>query len=231
MLPDGFLNAVVDPPREKFLADSSDVDVVVPIHEGRQYFFGNITFSGQTIYGGEALRGQISDLLQRPYTDVRVDDIPRRLEAYFKARGYYDVKVVADGAPDEAVNGRVPVHIVVSPGAVYHFDGVTVYRVASVASQFCDETLHRLEGKTYKPRCSRRAISDAHERLASSTCCRSNPFPSMDICCGSTSRQKRRKAKKLVFGLGSTLTKAALRRRASRRSRFVRLRAAAYRNH
>jgi len=54
---DGFLNAVVDPPREKFLADSSDVDVVVPIHEGRQYFFGNITFSGQTIYGGEALRG------------------------------------------------------------------------------------------------------------------------------------------------------------------------------
>src|SRR5213596_4199900 len=61
---DGFLNAIVDPPRDKFLADSSDVDVVVPIHEGRQYFFGNITFSGQTVYGGEALRGQISDLLQ-----------------------------------------------------------------------------------------------------------------------------------------------------------------------
>ena len=56
------------------------------------------------------------DLLQRPYTDVRVEDIPRRLEAYYKARGYYDVKVVADGAPDEAVNGRVPVHIVISPG-------------------------------------------------------------------------------------------------------------------
>src|SRR5215471_5392936 len=54
---EGFLNAVVDPPRDKFLADSSDVDVVVPIHEGRQYFFGNITFNGQTVYGGEALRG------------------------------------------------------------------------------------------------------------------------------------------------------------------------------
>src|SRR5438552_9304860 len=33
----GFLNAVVDPPSDKFLTDSSDVDVVVPIHEGRQY--------------------------------------------------------------------------------------------------------------------------------------------------------------------------------------------------
>src|SRR5262252_10217925 len=96
---EGFLDAVVDPPRDKFQAGSNEVDVTVPIHEGRQYFFGTITFSGQTVYGSDALRGQISDLLQRPYTDLRVDDIPRRLEAYFKARGYYDVKVVADGAP------------------------------------------------------------------------------------------------------------------------------------
>src|SRR3954471_19160775 len=123
---EGFLNAIVDPPRDKFQGGSSEVAVVVPIHEGQQYFFGNVTFSGQTVYGSEALRGQISDLLQRPYTERRGEDIPRRLEAYFKARGYYDVKVVADGTPDDPVNGRVPVHIVVSPGAVYHFDGVTV---------------------------------------------------------------------------------------------------------
>ena len=147
----GFLNAVVDPPRDKFQTGTSDVDVTVPIHEGRQYFFGNITFSGQTVYGSEALRGQISDLLQRPYTDVRVDDIPRRLEAYFKARGYYDVKVVADGAPDEAVNGRVPVHIVVSPGAVYHFDGVTVTGLRRLHSSFVTKRFTRLEGKTYSP--------------------------------------------------------------------------------
>src|SRR6266566_2899482 len=148
---EGFLNAVVDPPRDKFQAESSDVDVAVPIHEGRQYFFGNITFGGQTVYGAEALRGQISDLLQRPYTDVRVEDIPRRLEAYYKARGYYDVKVVADGAPDEAVNGRVPVQIVVSPGAVYHFDGVTVTGLHQLHPGFVTKRFTRLEGKTYSP--------------------------------------------------------------------------------
>jgi len=148
---EGFLNAVVDPPRDKFLGDSSDVEVVVPIHEGRQYLFGNVTFSGRTVYGAEALRGQISDLLQRPYTDVRVDDIPRRLEAYFKARGYYDAKVAADGAPDEAVNGRVPVHIVVSPGAVYQFDGVTVTGLRRLHSSFVTKRFTRLEGKTYSP--------------------------------------------------------------------------------
>jgi outer membrane protein assembly complex protein YaeT len=148
---DGFLNAVVDPPRDKFQPESSDVDVTVPIHEGRQYFFGNITFSGQTVYGAEALRGQISDLLQRPYTDVRVEDMPRRLEAYYKARGYYDVKIVADGVPDEAVNGRVPVHIVVSPGAVYHFDGVTVTGLRRLHPGFVTKRFTRLEGKTYSP--------------------------------------------------------------------------------
>src|SRR5436189_1287720 len=119
----GFLNAIVDPPRDNFQAESSDVDVTVPIHEGRQYFFGNIAFNCNTVYGAEALRGQISDLLQRPYTEVRVEDIPRRLEAYYKARGYYDVKVVAIGAPEETVNNRVPVEITISPGPVYHFDG------------------------------------------------------------------------------------------------------------
>src|SRR5438034_7784669 len=70
----GFLNAIVDPPRDNFQAESSDVDVTVPIHEGRQYFFGNIAFSGNTVYGAEALRGQMSDLVQRPYTEVRVED-------------------------------------------------------------------------------------------------------------------------------------------------------------
>ena len=148
---EGFLDAVVDAPREKFLPESNEVEVTVPLHEGRQYFFGKITFSGQTVYGSEALRGQISDLLARPYTDLRVEDIPRRLEAYFKARGYYDVKVVADGAPDVAVNGRVPVHIVVSPGAVYHFDGVTVTGLRRLHPSFVTKRFTRLEGKTYSP--------------------------------------------------------------------------------
>src|SRR6266403_1250363 len=103
---EGFLDAVVDPPRYKFQDHSNEVDVVVPVHEGREYFFGSITFSGQTVYGAEALRGQLVDLVQRPYNDARVADIPRRLQAYFKARGYYDVKVEATGAPEEAVNGR-----------------------------------------------------------------------------------------------------------------------------
>src|SRR5216117_1617975 len=148
---DGFLDAVVDPPRYSFQEQSSDVDVVVPVHEGGQYFFGSISFTGQTVYGAEALRGQIVDLLQRPYTEVRVADIPRRLQAYIKARGYYDVKVEATGASEEAVNGRVPVEITISPGPVYHFDGVTVNGLTRLHPSFVTKRFTRLSGKTYSP--------------------------------------------------------------------------------
>ena len=91
------------------------------------------------------------DLLQRPYTETRVEDIPRRLQAYFKARGYYDVKVAATGAPEGAVNGRVPVQIVISPGPVYHFDGVTVTGLTRLHPSFVTKRFTRLSGKTYSP--------------------------------------------------------------------------------
>src|SRR6266853_2075015 len=147
----GFLDSVVDPPRYIFQGQINRVDVVIPIHEGRQYVFGSISFTGRTIYDSETLRGQMSDLLQQPYTDARVADIPRRIEAYYKARGYYDVKVDATAAPDEAVNGRVPVQVVISPGAVYHFDSVTVNGLDRLHPSYVVKRFSRLEGKTYSP--------------------------------------------------------------------------------
>jgi outer membrane protein assembly complex protein YaeT len=148
---DGFLDVVVDPPRYTFRRESSEVDVVIPIHEGQQYVFGNISFSGHTVYDAETLRGEMLDLLQRPYTDARIADIPRRLQAYYKARGYYDVKVVATGAPEEAVTGRVPVQITIAAGPVYHFDGVTVSGLSRLRPSYVIKRFNRLNGKTYSP--------------------------------------------------------------------------------
>ena len=148
---DGFLDVVVDPPRYTFHRESSEVDVVMPIHEGQQYFFGSISFSGHTVYDAETLRGEMLDLLQRPYTDARIDDIPRRLQAYYKARGYYDVKVVATGAPEEAVTGRIPVQITIAAGPVYHFDGVTVSGLSRLRPSYVIKRFNRLNGKTYSP--------------------------------------------------------------------------------
>jgi outer membrane protein insertion porin family len=148
---EGFLDAMVDPPRYTFDRQSNQVDVVIPIHEGQQYFFGSISFSGQTIYDAETLRAQMLDLLQQPYTDARVADIPRRLQAYFKARGYYDVKIAASGAPEQAVNGRVPMEITIAAGPVYHFDGITVSGLRRLRPSYVIKRFNRLSSKPYSP--------------------------------------------------------------------------------
>jgi outer membrane protein insertion porin family len=149
---EGFLDAVVDQPRYAFHDEANRVDVTIPIHEGRQYFFGNVSFHGQTIYGADALRGQIDDLLKQPFTDARVADIPRRLQAYFKTRGYYEVKVEATAEPTSAVNAHIPVDIAISPGQLYHFSGeVFVNGLTRLHPSFVQKRFSSLAGKTYSP--------------------------------------------------------------------------------
>jgi outer membrane protein insertion porin family len=148
---EGFLDAVVDPPLYTFHRETNQVDVVLPIHEGRQYFFGSVSFSGQKIYDAETLRGQMLDLLRQPYTDARLADIPRRLQTYFRARGYYEVEVEASGAPEEAVNGRVPVQVAITAGPVYRFDGITVTGLDRLRPSYVIKRFNKLRGKTYSP--------------------------------------------------------------------------------
>jgi outer membrane protein insertion porin family len=150
---EGYLDAKVDDPRYTFREETNRVDVTIPIHEGRRYSFGNVRFRGQTIYGEEALRGQIEDLLSQPFTDARVADIPRRLQAFYRTRGYYEVKVQATPAdPSTAVSGRIPVEVAVSPGQLYHFSGeVFVNGLTRLHPSFVQKRFTKLQGKTYSP--------------------------------------------------------------------------------
>jgi outer membrane protein insertion porin family len=148
---EGYLDAKVDPPQYTYHNEENRVDVTVLIHEGRQYFFGRVSFSGQRIYPSETLHGQIKDLLKQPYTEARLNDIPRRLEAYFKARGYYDIKVSAIGTPEAAEDGHVPVQVMVAPGPVYHFGEVSVTGLTRLHPSFVRNRFTRLAGKTYSP--------------------------------------------------------------------------------
>jgi outer membrane protein insertion porin family len=147
----GFLDAKVDPPLYHYAEDGSHVDVTIPITEGRQYFFGELTFAGQSIYGPEALRGQMLDLVEQPYTDNRLADIPRRLQGYFRARGYYEVKVDAIGDPPASSNGKVPVQVTITPGRLYHFDGVTVKGLDRLRPSYLSRRFSKFSGKTYSP--------------------------------------------------------------------------------
>ena len=149
---EGFLDAAVEQPRYTYHDESNRVDVTIPIREGRQYFFGAVVFRGQTIYGDEALRGQLEDLLKQPFTDARVADIPRRLQSYFKSRGYYEVKVEATAEPERAGGAHVPVQVAISPGPLYRFSGeVFVNGLTRLHPSFVQKRFTRLKGQIYSP--------------------------------------------------------------------------------
>ncbi|MGZ4967097.1 MAG: BamA/OMP85 family outer membrane protein [Chthoniobacterales bacterium] len=149
-LSEGFLNVLVQAPnvRER---DESIVDTTVAIVEGRRYSFGDVSFAGNTVFGVEKLHHEIADILVEPFTDRRVMDIPRRLQAFYKTRGYYSVKVEAAGNPDGANNGRVPVRVTVSPGAIYYFDGASVTGLQRLHPSFVERRFGSLSGKKYNP--------------------------------------------------------------------------------
>ncbi|MDQ3117499.1 MAG: BamA/TamA family outer membrane protein [Verrucomicrobiota bacterium] len=147
---EGFVDAVVEPPDYRYVRPDL-VETKIVIHEGQQYFFGNINFAGPTIYGGEALRGQMLDLLRLPYTEARLADIPRRLQSYFKTRGYYGVKVDAIGDPSLAVGGKVPIRVTVEPGPVYYFDGITVSGTRKLRPSYLVNRFKKFRGQPYSP--------------------------------------------------------------------------------
>ncbi len=147
---EGFVDAVVAPPDYRYLRPDQ-VETQIVIDEGQKYFFGHLNFVGPTIYGGEALRGQMLDLLRLPYTEARLADIPRRLQSYFKTRGYYGVKVEAIGEPALAVGGKVPVRVTVEPGPVYYFDGITVSGTRQLRPSYLVNRFKKFRGQPYSP--------------------------------------------------------------------------------
>jgi outer membrane protein insertion porin family len=147
---EGYVECAVEPPTYEYVRPDL-VTARIVIHEGQQYFFGKVNFVGPTIYGAEALRGQMLDLLRRPYTEARLADIPRRLQAYFKTRGYYAVKVDAIGDPSLAIHGQVPIRITIDPGDVYYFDGVTVQGTRQLHPSYLVNRFKKLRGRPYSP--------------------------------------------------------------------------------
>jgi len=147
---EGFAECLIDPPTFEYVRPDL-VIARINVHEGQKYLFGNVTFVGPTIYDPSTLRGQMLDLLRLPYTEARLADIPRRLQTYYKTRGYFAVKVDANGDPRLADRGMVPVRVTIEPGPVYHFDGVTVTGTRKLHPNYVVNRFKKLRGRPYSP--------------------------------------------------------------------------------
>lgn len=148
---EGYLNAVVNPPEFTLNTDNTSAAISLTIKEGMQFHFGAIEFEGPTVFPRETLLAEIAKDTQSFYTAGRLASARRRLEDFYKKRGYFTASIGANGDPASARDGKVRAVFQIEPGPIYRFDGVTVRGTQGVKPSFIEKRLRRLEGKVYDP--------------------------------------------------------------------------------
>ena len=149
---EGYLDAVVDPPKIAISRDNARANVTVPIHEGTQYRFGKLTFEGDIVFFPQAeLLKELEVFTSKPYTPLAVTNLERKVAYFYRSRGYFTVKVRSESDPALAVNGLVPVKFIVEAGDIYRFDGVTQSGLRRLRPSFLPARFKSLQGEIYDP--------------------------------------------------------------------------------
>lgn len=147
----GYLDATIDGPLITVNSDATVADVSISIEEGTQYRFGTIQLLGETVIRHDELRGIIAEHVNDIFTEGRLNAVRRALEDFYVRRGYFQASVETASDLAGAINGRVPVKILVAPGRIFRFEGVTVEGNEGVATSFIEKRMRRLNGKIYDP--------------------------------------------------------------------------------
>jgi len=159
---EGFLDAVVDPPTSVLAPDKTRADVVVTLHEGTQYHFGKITFEGDIIfYPQRELLQEMEVFTRKPYTPLALTNLERKIDYFYRTRGYFTVRVSSESDPAQAVNGDVAVKFLVQAGDIYRFDGVTQSGLKKLRASFLPNRFKKLKGQVYNPE----TLEDRYRKL------------------------------------------------------------------
>jgi outer membrane protein insertion porin family len=148
---EGYLHAVINAPEITLNADKTSAAIALTIEEGIQFRFGAIQFEGPIVFPRETLLAEITEDTKSFYTAGRLASARRRLEDFYKKRGYFTVSVDAGGDPAAARDGKVRVVFQIEPGPIYRFNGVTVSGTQRVKPMFIEKRLRRLQGQVYDP--------------------------------------------------------------------------------
>jgi len=148
---EGYLDAVVEPPVITFNDAKTMANVDLKITEGVQSIFSRINFEGDLIFPRDTLVALINEETRRIYTDGRLAAAERKLEDYYKQRGYFTAEVTGTSDVASAVGGKVTATFTIRAGPLYRFDGSTVAGNKGVKTSFIQKRLQPLQGQVYSP--------------------------------------------------------------------------------
>jgi outer membrane protein insertion porin family len=134
---------------------TDSVNAIVTINEGPRYFFGPITFKGNTGIPEKEFAPKITALTNppKPYSAAELDNLQRDLKFLFKKKGFYDASVSLTPAFKSAKGGKVPIAVDVIPGPVYQFGAIVEHQDprARLRPKFLTTRFSGLPGQVYDP--------------------------------------------------------------------------------
>ncbi len=148
---EGFLDAVVDATKIDLTENGTRASVTVRIEERQRYMFGEVRFTGTTTFRREDLVKAMGEPVDGPFSATKVTNAQRNIQSFLKAHGYYQADVAVAADPAKAVRGRVAVRFDVTPGHLFHFDGVTATGTDRLRPDFLAKRFAHLKGQTYDP--------------------------------------------------------------------------------
>ena len=148
---EGFLDAVVDAAKIDLTENGTRAAVTVRIDERQRYLFGDVRFTGTTIFSREELVKAMGVPVDGPFSATTVTTAQRNIQSFLKAHGYYQADVAVAADPAKAVRGRVAVRFDVTPGRLFRFDGVTATGTDRLRPDFLPKRFAHLKGQTYDP--------------------------------------------------------------------------------
>ena len=201
-LSQGYLEARVGEPTVEYVNGRTRANLTIPIVEGHAYKFGRVELQGELVFPEKEVRGLIADQIPLPYTRPRVDAMQRKLEDFYKRKGYFTATVTANSDPTTAgPDDRVPTSYVVNPGPLYRFDGVRIVGTDRLKPEYLRNRFRSLSGKVYDPK-ALDGIYQAMIRTGLFAQLKVDPVPQPDDTLRLDIGVKEGKARELGFSLG-----------------------------
>ena len=201
-LSQGYLEARIGEPTVEYVNNRTRANLTIPIVEGRAYRFGRVELQGSLVFPEKQVRALIADQIPLPYTRPRVDAMQRKLEDYYKRKGYFTATVTANSDPATVgPDDRVPTTYVITPGPLYHFDGVRIVGTDRLKPEYLRNRFRSLSGKVYDPK----TLDDTYQLMIKTGLfaqLKVDPVPQPDDTLRLDIGVKEAKARELGFSLG-----------------------------
>jgi outer membrane protein assembly factor BamA len=152
LMGEGYLDAGVQEPISTARPALGVQDVLVKVHEGQRYLFGNVAVTGELLGREEEVEGILEGLRGQPFNEVKIEDARTKITGIYERRGYFTATTTVATGRKGTRGGTIPVTFHVTPGAQFRITGIELSPdLSRGARRLAGAGFKRSVGKVYSP--------------------------------------------------------------------------------